>query len=226
MVKTLLYAYRVLLTGIHLLRTGEVEANLPRLAELYGKAFLAELIAQKRQEKIAAPELDWPFTMPSSPRWKPCWTGRFRNRPCPRTGTARPSTGSWSSAGCNDRRRTFLFRRRGSQEWREHANAAASTADRSTCQVLWPALGMAACSRLGSNRSVRGFAVAAGVFVEVIAAIADDRLDGPLCARQPRSAPGRCSGPGSWADGGPFCHRERERALAALARDKWTCICS
>src|SRR5262249_47014792 len=32
-VKTLLYAYRVLLTGIHLLRTGEVEANLPRLAD-------------------------------------------------------------------------------------------------------------------------------------------------------------------------------------------------
>ena len=29
-VKPLLYVYRVLLTGIHLLRTGEVEAHLPR----------------------------------------------------------------------------------------------------------------------------------------------------------------------------------------------------
>jgi predicted nucleotidyltransferase len=29
-VKPLLYAYRVLLTGIHLMRTGEVEANLNR----------------------------------------------------------------------------------------------------------------------------------------------------------------------------------------------------
>lgn len=60
-VKSLLYAYRVLLTGIHLLRTGEVEANLPRLAEVYGKAFVAQLIAQKRQEKIAATDLDWPY---------------------------------------------------------------------------------------------------------------------------------------------------------------------
>src|SRR5437588_206889 len=46
-VKTVLYAYRVLLTGIHLLRTGEVEANLPRLAEEYQRPFLSELIARK-----------------------------------------------------------------------------------------------------------------------------------------------------------------------------------
>ena len=32
-VKPLLYVYRVLLTGIHLMRTGEVEANLLRLNE-------------------------------------------------------------------------------------------------------------------------------------------------------------------------------------------------
>jgi predicted nucleotidyltransferase len=60
-VKTLLYAYRVVLTGIHLLRSGEVEANLPRLADLYGKPFLTDLIAQKQQEKIAAAGLDWAF---------------------------------------------------------------------------------------------------------------------------------------------------------------------
>ena len=34
--KPLLYAYRVLMTGIHLLRTGEVEANLLRLNEHFG----------------------------------------------------------------------------------------------------------------------------------------------------------------------------------------------
>jgi uncharacterized protein len=33
-VKSLLYAYRVALTGIHLLHSGELEANLPRLLEL------------------------------------------------------------------------------------------------------------------------------------------------------------------------------------------------
>ncbi|HEU4419419.1 MAG TPA: nucleotidyltransferase domain-containing protein, partial [Planctomycetota bacterium] len=51
-VKPLLYVYRVLLTGIHLLRTGEVEANLPRLAALYGQPFLEGLIARKQQEKV------------------------------------------------------------------------------------------------------------------------------------------------------------------------------
>ncbi len=57
--KTLLYAYRVVLTGIHLLRTGEVEPNLPRLAEVYGLAFISDLIALKRREKVVVPDLDW-----------------------------------------------------------------------------------------------------------------------------------------------------------------------
>jgi predicted nucleotidyltransferase len=60
--KGVLYAYRVVLTGIHLLRTGEVEAYLPRLAEEYGQAFLAELIARKQaEEKGPAADLDWAF---------------------------------------------------------------------------------------------------------------------------------------------------------------------
>src|SRR5438874_5383087 len=46
-VKPLLYVYRVLLTGIHLMRTGEVEANLVRLNELFGLAHVGELIARK-----------------------------------------------------------------------------------------------------------------------------------------------------------------------------------
>src|SRR4051794_26877664 len=59
--KTVLYAYRVLLTGIHLLRTGEVEASLPRLGQEYQRPFLGKLIAQKREEKGPAPDLDWAF---------------------------------------------------------------------------------------------------------------------------------------------------------------------
>src|SRR5436305_7514190 len=59
--KAVLYAYRVVLTGIHLLRTGEVEANLPRLAREYRQSFLADLIAQKREEKGPATDLDWAF---------------------------------------------------------------------------------------------------------------------------------------------------------------------
>ena len=46
-VKPLLYVYRALLTGIHLMRTGEVEANLIRLNDVFRLAQADELIAQK-----------------------------------------------------------------------------------------------------------------------------------------------------------------------------------
>jgi uncharacterized protein len=46
-VKPLLYVYRVLLTGIHLMRTGEIEANLVRLNEAFKLPYLPELIERK-----------------------------------------------------------------------------------------------------------------------------------------------------------------------------------
>ncbi len=46
-VKPLLYIYRVLLTGIHLMRTGQVEANLPRLNETARLPYIADLINRK-----------------------------------------------------------------------------------------------------------------------------------------------------------------------------------
>lgn len=46
-VKPLLYVYRVLLTGIHLMRTGEIEANLVRLNEVFRLPYVPDLIAQK-----------------------------------------------------------------------------------------------------------------------------------------------------------------------------------
>lgn len=48
-VKPLLYVYRVLLTGIHLMRTGEVEANLVRLNEVAKLSYVPDLIARKMQ---------------------------------------------------------------------------------------------------------------------------------------------------------------------------------
>ncbi len=45
--KPLLYVFRVLLTGIHLMRTGIVEANLNILNEQYKLAYLPELIERK-----------------------------------------------------------------------------------------------------------------------------------------------------------------------------------
>ena len=60
--KPLLYAYRVLMTGIHLLQTGKIEANLPRLNAHFQFTFLDELIQHKvHGENIPIDGLDWRF---------------------------------------------------------------------------------------------------------------------------------------------------------------------
>jgi len=51
-VKPLLYVYRVLLTGIHLMRTGEIEANLLNLNGEFRLPYIADLVARK----LAGPE--------------------------------------------------------------------------------------------------------------------------------------------------------------------------
>ena len=51
-VKPLLYVYRVLLTGIHLMRTGTVEANLNTLNEAFQLPYIPDLVARK----LAGPE--------------------------------------------------------------------------------------------------------------------------------------------------------------------------
>lgn len=51
-VKPLLYVFRVLLTGIHLMRTGEVQANLVTLNETFKLPYVPELIGRK----LAGPE--------------------------------------------------------------------------------------------------------------------------------------------------------------------------
>jgi len=51
-VKPLLYVYRVLLTGIQLMRTGEIEANLVTLNETLRLPYLSDLVARK----LAGPE--------------------------------------------------------------------------------------------------------------------------------------------------------------------------
>ena len=62
-VKPLLYVYRVLLTGIHLVRTGEVEANLLQLNEQFGLPYVGELVARKLAgpEQSAVGETDFSF---------------------------------------------------------------------------------------------------------------------------------------------------------------------
>lgn len=62
-VKPLLYLYRVLLTGIHMMRTGEVEANLRVLNESTKPSFIDDLIEMKLAgpEKSQLPKADMAF---------------------------------------------------------------------------------------------------------------------------------------------------------------------
>jgi predicted nucleotidyltransferase len=62
-VKPLLYVFRVLLTGIHLMRSGEVEANLVTLNQTYKLPYVPDLIARKlagpEQSKLEDADLDF-----------------------------------------------------------------------------------------------------------------------------------------------------------------------
>lgn len=62
-IKPLLYTFRVLLTGIHLMRTGRIEANLLRLNESFDLPYLPELIERKvtGAEKATLPDGDIAF---------------------------------------------------------------------------------------------------------------------------------------------------------------------
>ncbi|GHE59645.1 nucleotidyltransferase domain-containing protein [Streptomyces capitiformicae] len=58
--KPLLYTFRVLLTGIHLMRSGEVQAHLPGLLPEIAEApaYLPELIAAKAEREHGAADVD------------------------------------------------------------------------------------------------------------------------------------------------------------------------
>ncbi|MFN3193981.1 MAG: DNA polymerase beta superfamily protein [Aureliella sp.] len=62
-VKPLLYAYRVLLTGIHLMRTGQVEANLATLNDSTKLSYINDLVHLKQTgpEKGALETTDFSF---------------------------------------------------------------------------------------------------------------------------------------------------------------------
>ena len=69
-VKPLLYVYRVLLTGIHLMRTGEVRANLVTLNEEFQLPYIADLVARKLagSEKSVLQDADIAFHEPEYQR--------------------------------------------------------------------------------------------------------------------------------------------------------------
>ena len=62
-IKPLLYVFRVILTGIHLMRSGIIEANLTTLNDEFGLPYIPELIARKMEshERATLDEPDVEF---------------------------------------------------------------------------------------------------------------------------------------------------------------------
>lgn len=92
-VKPLLYVYRVLLTGIHLMKTGEVEANLARLNEEAGLSHVQELIDRKLAgpERSALDEPDVAFHSTEYDRLRAELEAAFQASTLPESPTARPA---------------------------------------------------------------------------------------------------------------------------------------
>lgn len=76
--KSLLYAYRVVLTGIHLLQTGEVQSNLGELNRQFALPFLDELIARKQARELGGlPDLDYAWHRAELARWEARLTAAY-----------------------------------------------------------------------------------------------------------------------------------------------------
>ncbi len=92
-VKPLLYVYRVLLTGIHLMRTGEVEANLVRLNVEARLSHVDDLIARKiaGPEKSVLDDADVAFHRRENERLRAELEAAHRSSSLPETPTARPA---------------------------------------------------------------------------------------------------------------------------------------
>jgi predicted nucleotidyltransferase len=92
-VKPLLYVYRVLLTGIHLMRTGRIEANLVRLNEDAKLPYIPDLIARK----TGGPEMgrleaaDLRFHETEYERLRAMLQTAFEQSPLPEAPTAAPA---------------------------------------------------------------------------------------------------------------------------------------
>jgi hypothetical protein len=86
-VKPLLYVYRVLLTGVHLMRTGEVEANLVNLNENFELSYIYELIVRKLAgpEKSALNDVDVEFHRREFERLRGLLEDAYRSSSLPET---------------------------------------------------------------------------------------------------------------------------------------------
>jgi predicted nucleotidyltransferase len=89
-IKTLLYVYRVLMTGIRLLKTGQVEANLPRLNTAFRLPFIPDLIAQKEQEHAVLTDLDLEMHQAAIIQLQQQLETAFQDSPLPEAPTNHP----------------------------------------------------------------------------------------------------------------------------------------
>jgi len=89
-VKPVLYVYRVLLTGIHLLRTGQVEANLLRLNEQAKLPYIDDLVERKMAggERSQLTDVDMTFHQREYERLLAGLEAAFQESPLPEAASA------------------------------------------------------------------------------------------------------------------------------------------
>jgi predicted nucleotidyltransferase len=92
-VKPLLYVFRVLLTGVHLMRTGAVEANLRVLNEEFKLPYLPELIERKLQgpERSTLDDADVDLYRGEYERLRALLEESYRASTLPEAPSARPA---------------------------------------------------------------------------------------------------------------------------------------
>lgn len=90
-VKPLLYVFRVLLTGIHLMHTGVIEANLVRLNQEFNLSYLNDLIARKLTgpEKGTLDDQDVDFYRREYERLRGVLDASFQASPLPESPSCR-----------------------------------------------------------------------------------------------------------------------------------------
>jgi predicted nucleotidyltransferase len=90
-VKPLLYVFRVLLTGIHLMRTGETEANLVRLNDGFNLPYIPDLIRRKLAgvEQAALDDADVSFYRGEYERLRQALEDAHRSSELPETPSCR-----------------------------------------------------------------------------------------------------------------------------------------
>jgi uncharacterized protein len=92
-VKPLLYVYRVLLTGIYLMQTGAIEANLTKINEHFKLKYINDLIEYKRAgaEKSFLKDAEMPFYEKEYERLRSLLEESYQASTLPEVPSAKPA---------------------------------------------------------------------------------------------------------------------------------------